>query len=124
MIGSLKMGIVALGLATASTVCAAPPAAHRGAHHYIYYPAQRLYFAPETQMWFWPEGDSWSSGGALPVPYQQYTRDGYNVYLDVERPYEAQQEVTAGHRRHRWTPYHYGDGIDGDPRHSQGGAGK
>ena len=67
MIASLKMGIVALGLATASAVSAAPPVAHRGAHHYIYYPAQRLYFAPETQMWFWPEGDGWSSGAALPV---------------------------------------------------------
>lgn len=123
MIRMLQAGLMVLALLLAwSVVRAAPPPhgaaddEHPGAHHYIYYPTHRLYFSPDTQTWFWQDAGRWMSGGALPVPYQQYARGGYNVYLDVERPYDAQQDVEAGYRHHRWKPYHYGDDADGNPR--------
>ncbi|NGY04176.1 hypothetical protein [Solimonas terrae] len=134
MVGTLKVAIAALALSLPVAAAFAAPkapspghAAEHGAHHYIYYPDKRIYYAPETQMWFWPDGDSWMSGGALPVFYQQYASRGYNVYLDVSRPYEAQRDVSAGYRRHQWTPYHYGDDSDdrdASDHRRHGGAGK
>src|SRR3546814_14031512 len=65
-------------------------------------------------MWFWPDGDSWTSGGALPVPYQQYASGGYNIYLDVERPYEAPRDVDHRYPHHKWKPSHYRHTVSGD----------
>lgn len=132
MIRMWQASAAVLAMTLMSAAALAAPAGHvaaqherQGAHHYVYYPSRQLYFSPETQMWFWPDGDSWTRGGALPIPLQQYARGGYNVYLDVERPYEAQQDVDAGYRHHKWTPYHYGDDADGgvrtaNPRHGRG----
>ncbi|WP_028079659.1 hypothetical protein [Solimonas soli] len=99
----------ALGLALLMPMSgqAQPGHAARGQHRYIYYPKKQIYYAPEAQLWFWREGDGWSQGAALPMLLQQYTHDGYNVYLDAERPYEQQKAVTDGYRRHRWTPYRH-----------------
>ncbi|MFT4048149.1 MAG: hypothetical protein QM661_15845 [Solimonas sp.] len=85
----------------------APPAAER--HHYVYYPKHQIYYAPDAQLWFWREGDGWTQGAVLPLLLQQYTRDGYNVYLDTGRPYEQEQLVADGYRHRRWTPYHRND---------------
>lgn len=108
--------IAAVAVMLLASVASAAPAAEAtssreppATHHYVYYPAHHLYFSTDTQMWFWPDGDGWASGGALPIPLQQYAQDGYNVYLDADRPYDAQQDVDAGYRRHKWTPYRYGD---------------
>ncbi|HEY9547148.1 MAG TPA: hypothetical protein VIR56_14145 [Solimonas sp.] len=123
MIRILQASAAVLVMTMTSSLALAAPATQlpaqagtRGAHHYIYYPDKHLYFSPETQMWFWPDGDSWTSGGALPVPYQQYASGGYNIYLDVERPYEAQRDVDNGYRHHKWKPYHYRDDVRGDDR--------
>lgn len=132
MIRMLRLSVVVLATVLTSSAALAAAATRvsdqqqqQGTHHYIYYPAKHLYFSPATQMWFWPNGESWTSGGALPIRYQQYASGGYNVYLDVERPYEAQRDVDAGYRHHKWQSYRYGADVSGDvrtpdPRHGRG----
>lgn len=104
----LRAATLAALLVAAAPGHAGTPAAE-ASHHYVYYPKHQIYFAPEQQMWYWRDGASWSSGAALPVVYQQYTRGGYHVYVDAERPYEAQHAVDEGLRRQRWAPYRYGE---------------
>lgn len=111
-------------LAPSAAVLAAPPPqapahGYRAQQHYIYYPQKQIYYAPDRQLWFWLDGGNWSFGATLPMFYQQYTRNGYSVYLDVERPYEAQERVVNGLRRHEWQAYRYG-GPDAPPPRGPG----
>ncbi|NKF23980.1 hypothetical protein [Solimonas marina] len=104
-----------IGLLLSACIAQAAPERHQhgGAqHHYVYYPGKQLYFAPERQMWFWRDGDDWASGGTLPLIYQQYTHGGYSVYLDVDKPYEAQAQVDTDYRHHRLQPFHYDGRAD------------
>lgn len=106
MLRTLQLAAISALMMMAFT--AAAGSAKPGAHHFIYYPGKQIYFAPDRQMWFWRDGDDWTTGAALPLIYQQYTRSGYNVYLDAAQPYDAHEQVSAGMRRHQWTKYEYG----------------
>jgi hypothetical protein len=96
-----------LGLAVAIPAHASPPPwapahGHRAKqvreYHYVYYPAQQVYYAPATGSWFWMSGDNWQVGVNLPTRYQAYIVDGVSLTLQTSQPYV----------RHVYVEEHYG----------------
>lgn len=78
-------------------------------HHYVYYDAHQIYFAPETKVYYWREGDAWRSGVELPPIDRQYVRTGgVEVDLDTDRPYERHDWVIA-HMHHPKDRIHHDD---------------
>jgi hypothetical protein len=73
----------------------------KGHHRYVYYGDHDIYFAPETKVYYWREGDNWRSGIELPETYRTYiTRGGVNIELDTEKPYERNEWVIAHYKHH------------------------
>jgi hypothetical protein len=56
-------------------------------YRYVYYPAQRVYYAPDQQVWFWMSGANWQFGVNLPMQYRTYATGGVPVVLHSSRPY-------------------------------------
>jgi hypothetical protein len=57
-------------------------------YSYVYYPAQRAYYAPETHTWFWLNGANWQFGIDLPSQLQiGLDVGGVPVVLHSNRPY-------------------------------------
>ena len=83
-------------------------------HHYVYYPAHRIYFEPEQRAWFWYRAGNWWTDTALPRGYEQFAHDG--VYLDLEtgRPYERQA----------WVEAQYGSPAENERRHHRAHRGR
>jgi hypothetical protein len=55
---------------------------------YVYYPAQRVYYAPETHTWFWMNGGNWQFGISLPGQIRvDLDAGGVPVTLATSRPY-------------------------------------
>lgn len=90
--------LAALGIALCAPAHANPPPwapAHgqrakqerEREYHYVYYPAQQVYYAPEQQLWFWMNGGSWQLGVNLPAQYRVGSASGIQVSLSSERPY-------------------------------------
>mgnify|MGYP001546831957 CR=1 FL=1 len=74
-------------------------------HHYVYYGAHDIYFAPERKTYYWREGNSWKSGAELPTADRGYiTTGGVKIDLDTETPYE----------RNDWVVKHYRNGHEVD----------
>jgi hypothetical protein len=99
---------IGFGLAIAiGAVTAAPMVAHADAeasvtitkkHHYVYYGDHDIYFAPDTKVYYWRDGERWVSGTELPEGSRAYvTAGGIELDLDTEKPYE----------RHEWVIAHY-----------------
>ncbi|QDZ26718.1 hypothetical protein [Noviherbaspirillum sp. UKPF54] len=69
-------------------------------YNYIYYPAYQVYYAPDSQMWFWMSGGNWQFGMNLPVQYSRYSYagGGVTVMLNSDRPFveHAYVERTYG----------------------------
>jgi hypothetical protein len=58
-------------------------------YHYTYYPDYGIYYAPESRLWFWLDGDNWRFGASLPLDYRPYaTGGGVSIELGSERPYD------------------------------------
>src|SRR5689334_241135 len=58
-------------------------------HKYVYYTDHEIYYAPETRVYYWREGDAWRSGAELPAADVAYVKTGgVEVELDTDRPYE------------------------------------
>ncbi|MBA8889037.1 asparagine N-glycosylation enzyme membrane subunit Stt3 [Dokdonella fugitiva] len=73
----------------------------KGHHRYVYYGDHDIYFAPETKVYYWREGDDWRSANELPETYRTYiTRGGVNIELDTEKPYEKNEWVIAHYKNH------------------------
>ncbi|MGN6519040.1 MAG: hypothetical protein ACTHK2_06420 [Dokdonella sp.] len=73
----------------------------KGHHRYVYYGDHDIYFAPETKVYYWREGDDWRSASELPETYRTYiTRGGVNIELDTEKPYERNEWVIAHYKNH------------------------
>lgn len=86
--------LVALSLQAAPAAADPPPWAHAGGHHrYVYYPRQQVYFAPETQLWFWLSGGNWRVGASLPQWFR--VDDGPSVFVTLagDRPYRSHGDV-------------------------------
>jgi hypothetical protein len=78
---------------------------HAGKHHYVYYADHEIYYAPDTKVYYWRNGNAWESGTMLPEADRSYvTSGGYPIDLDTEHPYE----------RHEWVIKHYRDHDDRD----------
>lgn len=57
-------------------------------YSYVYYPAHRVYYAPETHTWFWLNGGSWQFGISLPGQFQlDVNAGGVPIVLSSNRPY-------------------------------------
>lgn len=77
----------------------------QGHHRYVYYGDHDIYFAPDTKVYYWRDGDAWREGAELPTTYRTYvTGSGVTIDLDTERPYE----------RNDWVVKHYRHGGDRD----------
>ncbi len=76
-------------------------------HHYVYYPAQRVYYAPATQSWFWMNGGNWQVGVNLPRQFQLSANvGGLPVMLQSSRPYTEHIYVEETYGR-PWRKVHY-----------------
>ena len=70
-------------------------------HRYVYYSDRGIYYAPETNTYYWRDNGRWISGNTLPAADQPYVRSGgVQIELDTERPYERNDYVIA-HYKHR-----------------------
>lgn len=68
------------------------PAHGRRAFRYRYYPAQRVYYAPDRGMWFWLSAGKWRMGAKLPSRFS--VGDDYvSLTMGVEAPYRWDSEV-------------------------------
>lgn len=70
----------------------APAHGHRAkqarAYRYVYYPAQQVYYAPASNLWFWTSGSNWRFGVNLPTQFSGYAvSGGVPVVLHSSRPY-------------------------------------
>jgi hypothetical protein len=78
-------------------------------YRYVYYPAQRVYYAPETRSWFWLHGSNWQAGLTLPHHYQFSAQiGGIPVVLQSSRPYIEHVYVEERYGR-PWRNTHYHD---------------
>jgi len=69
-------------------------------YQYVYYPAQRAYYAPETHTWFWLNGGNWQFGMNLPGELQiGLDVGGVPVVLHSNRPYTEQVYVEENYGR-------------------------
>lgn len=73
-------------------------------YRYVYYPQYQVYYAPETQLWFWLGGGQWRAGVSLPAGMYLGGAPGVSVVLDTGHPYE----------RHDYVVRQYGRGEGGD----------
>jgi len=83
----------------------APAHGWRAKHRYVYYPDSEVYYAPDTRVWFWLDGNDWRSGPALPVGLQAYVRvGGVSIELGDTQPWVEHTYVVDhyGGRRVDW----------------------
>ncbi|MEO6689958.1 MAG: hypothetical protein ABIS07_07215 [Dokdonella sp.] len=103
----LAASIPAMSQTTQTTETTTTTTVKKGHHNYVYYGDHDIYFAPETKVYYWREGEAWRSGAELPVESRTYvTTGGVKIDLDTERPYE----------RNEWVIEHYKKGHDRDDR--------
>ncbi|HJW24337.1 MAG TPA: hypothetical protein VJ576_05505 [Rhodocyclaceae bacterium] len=76
-------------------------------HRYIYYPEYQVYYAPETQLWFWFGGGQWRTGVSLPAGMFIGGAPGVSLMLDTGYPYQ----------RHGYVVERYGRGYGGGGGH-------
>lgn len=105
------------GLALSLPALAGPPPwapayghpAHQ--HRYVYYPEHELYYAPETQLWFWLDDGHWRFGARLPGGFPIATSiPGISIVLGTARPYERHSYIVHQYgrpARHDYRPRHY-----------------
>ncbi|WP_395684506.1 hypothetical protein [Dokdonella sp.] len=73
----------------------------KGNHRYVYYGDHDIYFAPETKVYYWRDGDTWTSGAELPETFRSYiTNGGVDIELDTEQPYERNEWVIKHYKHH------------------------
>ncbi len=110
---SLLAGLVALpSAASADPPPWAPAHGYRAKQHrYIYYPRYDVYYAPETRLWFWLDGEHWRVSAGLPGDIV-VSGPGVAVVLSTERPYEENTYIVEhyGGSHHE----HYRDRDEGD----------
>jgi hypothetical protein len=73
----------------------------KGHHRYVYYGDHDIYFAPETKVYYWREGDDWRSGIELPETFRGYiSTGGIDIDLDTDKPYERTEGVIKHYTHH------------------------
>ena len=103
----------------------APAHGWRAKHHYVYYPDSEVYYAPDSRVWFWLDGDDWRSGPVLPMELQGYVRvGGVSIELGDAQPWVEHDYVIEhyGGRRVDWRRHddyrrHWRDHDDDDHGH-------
>ena len=71
-----------------------------GRHHFVFYRDHDIYFAPESNTYYWMNNGRWMSGPALPPEDRRYiTSGGVDIELDTDVPYT----------RHEYVMSHYGN---------------
>jgi hypothetical protein len=130
--------LASICLAAAPATWADPPPwapAHgwRAKHRYTYYPRGEIYYAPESHLWFWLDGNDWRSGVRLPLEFQAYVRTGgVDIELGSDQPYveqsyviehyggEAPREYRGRDERHDRRDWRDDDRGDRGRRHGHG----
>lgn len=119
----IVMALLATFLAPPLAALAEPPPwapayGYRAKHYrYIYYPRYGVYYAPETQLWFWLSGRHWRFGASLPSGIVVAGTPGVSVVLGTPYPYEENPYVIeryGGPYYYRHHHRHYYDYEDGD----------
>lgn len=59
-----------------------------GRYKYYYYPAQKVYYAPERGTYFWLGSGGWQFGTSLPSGIRIDAGQRQMIEMDSERPYE------------------------------------
>ncbi|HYD80814.1 MAG TPA: hypothetical protein VEC06_13480 [Paucimonas sp.] len=109
----------------------APAHGHRAKqvreYRYVYYPAQRVYYAPETHTWFWMSGGNWQFGinlpgqirvdanlGGIPVTLQSSRPYVEHVYVETEygRPWREKRHKKDKEEKHKHKHHKHGHGHD------------
>ena len=65
---------------------------------YVYYGDHQIYFSPETRTYYWQDHGKWRSGSRLPYNLRPYAKNGVNIQLDTDRPYERHDYVIARYK--------------------------
>ena len=65
---------------------------------YVYYGEHQIYFSPKTRTYYWLDNGKWRSGSRLPYKLRAYARNGVNIHLDTDRPYERHEYVIARYK--------------------------
>lgn len=100
------------------------------AHRYVYYPQQRVYYAPETHSWFWLNGGNWQVGVTLPSQYRAYVSNGgVSISLNTSRPYVQHVYVEENYGRpwrakHKHQQRQHEEFRHNDPRRNGGDHGR
>jgi hypothetical protein len=71
-----------------------------GRHHFVYYRNHDIYYAPESNTYYWQTNGTWQSGPMLPPEDRAYIASGgVDIELDTAIPYT----------RHEYVVQHYGN---------------
>lgn len=124
---------LALGLSVGMPAQAEPPpwapahgyrAKEMREYRYIYYPAQQVYYAPESQLWFWLNDGNWQFGVNLPTQYPMYAgSSGVSVMLHSDRPYVEHVYVEEHYGRPLREKHHHRDKDEHQEWHHEHGHG-
>ena len=70
----------------------APAHGYRAKHAYRYYPSSCVYFDASKKVYFYIEGDNWTTSVLLPQEIQLRLGSYVSIELDTDRPYVHFQE--------------------------------
>ena len=63
-------------------------------YRYVYYPRYETYYAPDRNLWYWPQGHSWHSASRTPAFLGgRIDLGGVTILLDTGRPYERHERI-------------------------------
>jgi hypothetical protein len=98
----IKIAAIALAVSAALPALAdteVTTVEHVGKHHYVYYRDHDIYFAPDTNVYYWMENGRWQSGPVLPEHDRNFVAGrGIDIQLDTDRPFERNDYVVAHYR--------------------------
>ena len=94
----LAIGFAVAAPALADTDTTVTTVTKTSKHRYVYYGDHQIYFSPETRTYYWQDHGKWRSGSRLPYNLRPYAKNGVNIQLDTDRPYERHDYVIARYK--------------------------
>jgi hypothetical protein len=102
IVAGLAVAMPAMAQNTETTETTTTTTVKKGHHNYVYYGDHDIYFAPESKVYYWREGEAWRSGPELPTESRAFiTSGGVTIDLDTERPYERNEWVVEHYKHNR-----------------------
>jgi hypothetical protein len=95
----IKSAALALAFAAAQPVLSEEHGVTIGRHHFVYYRDHDIYFAPESNTYYWMNNGTWQSGPVLPPEDRRYIASGgVDIELDTALPYQRHEYVVSHYR--------------------------